>query len=102
MENLVVNGLDVQPINNIAMKISELGFNCVRLPFALDTYFINPIIPEHIIAANPDLFGKTAMEIFDSTVQALTDQGLIVLLNNHIRKNIKRYIPLLNLQSCVS
>jgi endoglucanase len=85
MENLVVNGLDVQPMSSIAAKISELGFNCVRLPFALDTFFIDPVIPEVTLAANPDLVGKTAMEIFDATVQALTDQGLIILLNNHVR-----------------
>ena len=80
-----MNGLDVQPMSSIAAKIAELGFNCVRLPFALDTFFLDPIIPEPTLAANPELMGKTAMEIFDSTVQALTDQGLIVLLNNHVR-----------------
>jgi endoglucanase len=85
MENLVVNGLDVQPMSKIAAKIVELGFNCVRLPFALDTFFINPVIPETILTANPDLVGKTAMEIFDASINALTDQGLIVLLNNHVR-----------------
>jgi endoglucanase len=85
MENLVVNGLDTQPMSSIASKIRELGFNCVRLPFALDTYFLNPVIPESTLAANPDLVGKTAMEIFDATVEALTDLGLIVLLNNHVR-----------------
>jgi aryl-phospho-beta-D-glucosidase BglC (GH1 family) len=85
MENLVVNGLDIQPMGSIASKIRELGFNCVRLPFALDTYYLDPVIPEATLAANPDLVGKTAMEIFDATVQALTDQGLIVILNNHVR-----------------
>ena len=37
MEGLVVNGLDRQPLASIANTIAELGFNCVRLPFALDT-----------------------------------------------------------------
>ena len=37
MEGLVVNGLDRQPLASIANIIAELGFNCVRLPFALDT-----------------------------------------------------------------
>ena len=62
MEDLVVNGLDVKPINYIAEKvcfsenvpswrkddifwqISGLGFNCVRLVFALDTIFMDPVI----------------------------------------------------------
>ena len=85
MENLVVNGLDTQPMASIAAKISELGFNCVRLPFALDTFFLDPVIPEAVLAANPELIGQTAMQIFDATVQALTDLGLIVILNNHVR-----------------
>jgi aryl-phospho-beta-D-glucosidase BglC (GH1 family) len=89
MENLVVNGLDVQPMRSIAAKIAELGFNCVRLPYALDTYFIDPIIPENNLAANQDLVGKTAMEIFDTTIQALTDQGLLILLNNHVKKSMQ-------------
>ena len=44
MEDMMVNGLDRQPIQFIADTIAELGFNCVRLPWALDTLFINPVI----------------------------------------------------------
>ena len=38
-----------------------------------------------IVVFSPELVGKTAMEIYDATVKSLTDQGLIVILNNHIR-----------------
>ena len=85
MENLVVNGLDVQTMDFISAKIKELGFNCVRLPFALDTFYKTKTIPDSILAANPDLHGKTALEILDKTVESLTNQGLLVILNNHIR-----------------
>ena len=85
MEDMVVNGLDAQTRDFISAKIAELGFNCVRLPFALDTLFLNPVVPDNRLVANPDLIGKTAMEIFDKTVQSLTDHGLLVILNNHIR-----------------
>ena len=44
MEDMVVNGLDRQNIQFIADTIAELGFNCVRLPWALDTLFLNPVI----------------------------------------------------------
>ena len=59
MEDLVVNGLDMKPINYIAekvwsrprdliqlifKKISGLGFNCVRLVFALDTIFLDSVV----------------------------------------------------------
>merc|ERR1711887_276219 len=84
MEDLVVNGLDVQPIENIAEKIAELGFNCVRLPFALDNIFKNPVIKAERLTANPGLVGMTAMEVFDETIKALTDAKIIILPNNHM------------------
>ena len=40
-------------------------------------------IADKYIKANMNLKGKTAMEIFDITVQTLTDVGLMVILNNH-------------------
>ena len=85
MENLVVNGLDVQTMDFISTKIKELGFNCVRLPFALDTFYKSRVISDSLLTANPALHGKTAMEIFDKTVESLSNQGLMVILNNHIR-----------------
>ncbi|XP_023338666.1 uncharacterized protein LOC111709274 [Eurytemora carolleeae] len=84
MEDMVVNGLDAQTMDFISAKIAELGFNCVRLPFALDTLFLNPVVPDNRLVANPDLIGKTAMEIFDKTVESLTDHGLLIILNNHM------------------
>ncbi|XP_023330673.1 uncharacterized protein LOC111703052 isoform X2 [Eurytemora carolleeae] len=84
MENLVVNGLDVQTMDFISTKIKELGFNCVRLPFALDTFYKSRVISDSLLTANPALHGKTAMEIFDKTVESLSNQGLMVILNNHI------------------
>ena len=85
----VVNGLDKQPLAFIADKIASLGFNCVRLTYSLDVIYKNPIIEEDRLAANPELIGKTAMEIFDLTVQALTDVNLMVILNNHVCKEFK-------------
>jgi len=39
---------------------------------------------DEAVAANPDLFGKTALEVFDMTVESLTKAGVAVILNNHI------------------
>ena len=44
MEGHVVNGLDKQTISSIAKTISELGFNCIRLPFSLEQFFEDPVI----------------------------------------------------------
>jgi len=84
MEDMVVNGLDRQPISNIAQIIADLGFNCVRLPFALDTIFKNPVVRAERLSANPEMIGMTAMEVFDETIKALTDAKIIILPNNHM------------------
>jgi len=39
LEDLVLNGLDRQPIEKITARIVELGFNCVRLVYALDLFY---------------------------------------------------------------
>ena len=69
MEDLVVNGLDRQPIDFIANKIKELGFNCVRLVFALDNLYLDPVINSTRLSANPSLVGLTSMQVFDKTVE---------------------------------
>jgi len=84
MEDMVVNGLDRQPISKIASIIAELGFNCVRLPFSLDMIYKNPVISAERLSANPEFVGKTAIELFDETVAALSDAKLIVLPNSHV------------------
>jgi len=84
MEGLVVNGLDRQPLASIANTIAELGFNCVRLPFALDTIFLDPEIAAERLSANPELVGLTSLQLLDAAVEALTEAGLIVLPNNHM------------------
>merc|ERR1711936_55117 len=86
MEGYVVNGLDKQTISSIAKTISDLGFNCIRLPFSLEQFFENPVVEDSRVSANPELIGKTSMEVFDATVSGLTDEGLLVLLNNHNSK----------------
>ena len=61
--------------------------NVVRLTFSLQLFYDNNIIPDNLISANPQLKGKTAMEIFDITIQELTQAGLMVYLNNHTSKS---------------
>jgi len=84
MEDMVVNGLDRQPIESIAQTIAELGFNCVRLTFALDTIFKNPIVRPERLTANPRMIGMNAMQVLDEAVKALSNAKVIVLPNNHM------------------
>lgn len=87
MSSFVVNGLDAQPLDKIAASIASMGFNCVRLPFSTDLYYLNPNVTDTLVlAANPELVGMQGMDIYDATVKALTRNKLFVILNNHIGK----------------
>lgn len=57
--------------------------NCIRLTYSMQLFYSNNVVPDKYLTANPELKGKRAMEIFDITVQTLTDVGLMVILNNH-------------------
>ena len=53
------------------------------LPNWFEIFF--QIVAEHRLSANPDLVGITSLELFDKTVEVLTDTaGLMVILNNHV------------------
>ena len=83
----VVGGLEVQKLSNLAARISNLGFNCVRLCYSTENHLLNPVVKDEDVAANPELKGKRFMHIFEATVEALTSQGLMVILNNHISRS---------------
>lgn len=76
-------GLHKQRVEYIANLIRQMGFNSVRLPFSNQAiHDSKPVLPARV-AANPELIGKTPLQVFDATVKALTDAGLVVILNNH-------------------
>ncbi|CAE8612109.1 unnamed protein product, partial [Polarella glacialis] len=86
MPQMVANGLNTRSAEEIASAIADLRFNCIRLPFSLDNVFGNFSVPspKASLAANPALESESPLKIFDATVKALTDRGLMVILNNHV------------------
>jgi endoglucanase len=84
LETYVPEGLDKAPIDFISKTIATLGFNCVRLPFSLELYLENPTVTEETVAANENLVGWSGMLVFDKVIENLTDNGLMVILNNHM------------------
>lgn len=79
-----VDGLECRPLRDIAMHIRyKFRMNCIRLTYSLQLFFDDKEIPPIYLKANPELMGKTAMQIFDITIETLTDVGLMVILNNH-------------------
>ncbi|MFF8911041.1 glycoside hydrolase family 5 protein [Streptomyces olivaceoviridis] len=76
-------GLDRTPISQIMADFHSLGINSIRLPFANALIHDTTVVPDAAVAANPQLKGKTPLEVFDAVVMALTADGFAVILNNH-------------------
>ncbi|KAK4240838.1 endoglucanase [Achaetomium macrosporum] len=83
-ELFVPGGLDVRHRDEIARTIRRLGFNSVRMPYADELVVANPVVMPHLLSANPDLVGMRAMDVLQAVVEALTAQGIAVIMNNHI------------------
>lgn len=91
LEMLVNNGLDRVPMKYVAKVIKHMGFNHVRMNYAsfmhkkeADGKGFIPVPDPKLIAANPELENLSAMEVFDKCVEALTDEGLLVIVNRHM------------------
>ena len=70
------------PVDDISAKIADMGFNCVRLVYALDALYENPIVKSERLSENVELIGKTVMEIMDRVIESLTQSNIMVILNN--------------------
>ncbi len=84
--DFVVAGLEVAPVRDIARRVRELGFNVVRIPWSNELVETNPMIASAAVAANPELAGLRALDVLDAVVDACADEGLLVILDNHIGK----------------
>lgn len=83
-ELFVVGGLNLRHRLDIAMTIKRLGFNSVRLPYSDELVMKNPVVHEELVAANVDLKGLHALDVYAAVVNALTEVGLAVIINDHI------------------
>jgi endoglucanase len=77
---LVPDGLALQPRAVIAARIRSMGFNSVRLPFCNQLVATDPVVGDANVAANPDLKGKTSLEVLDAVVEALAAEGLFIIM----------------------
>lgn|GEM_PF-351239 len=82
--DMVPAGLDKGDVRAIARGIRANGFTSVRLVWSNQLVEDNPVIAPALLAANPQLVGKTALEVLDAVVDALAAEGVLVILNNHI------------------
>ena len=64
-------------------QIAALGFNTVRLPFSNDA-LVPGRMPQNVnYDINPDLAGKTSLEVMDMLIHSAGDRGLKVILDRH-------------------
>ncbi|XP_048135911.1 glycosyl hydrolase 5 family protein-like [Rhodamnia argentea] len=96
----LAEGLSEQPADAIAKKIREMGFNCVRLTWALELHmnetlasltvarsFQNLRLSEALAGIktnNPSLVNLTVMEAYKSVMTILSNNKVMVILDNHI------------------
>lgn len=76
-------GLDRVPLAGLLADFHALGINSIRLPFSNEMIHTTAVVPDAAVAANPQLRGRTPLQVFDSVVAALTQDGFAVILNNH-------------------
>lgn len=79
----VVAGLQVASLQSIVQQIKSLGFTVVRLPWSNELYESNPVVANYALAANPSLEGEHALTILDQVIAALTNAGIMVILDDH-------------------
>ncbi|HVN06703.1 MAG TPA: cellulase family glycosylhydrolase [Bryobacteraceae bacterium] len=81
-----VGGLAYAPLAAIAHQVKAMGFNSVRIPWSNQLVETNPRVPDYALAANPALKGKRALEVLDLTIEALSREGVYVILDNHVSR----------------
>lgn len=96
-------GLEIRHRSEIAKTIRDMGFNSVRFPYSDQMVIENPTIDPKWLQANLDLLdpyklsnegdearlggepsGPRALEVYQACVEAMTDAGLAVIINDHI------------------
>ncbi|MEN8908063.1 MAG: cellulase family glycosylhydrolase [Clostridiales bacterium] len=94
--NLVPHGLWTRDYKSMLTQISDLGFNCVRLPWCntaltgtplgiqINEYGVDPYTNE--LGLNMDLEGLSSIEVMDKIVMEAQNQGLYIILDNHSRE----------------
>lgn len=77
------DGLDRRSYRAILGEIKALGYNTVRIPFSSEAiqpgHYPSKIDPR----VNPDLAGRTSLEVLDRIIAACHDLGLKVILDHH-------------------
>lgn len=82
-QNLVPHGLWSRNMGQMLDEMKSIGFNSIRVPFSND--ILKPgNMPNSInFHENPELEGKTALEVFDIFIQEASKRGMYLILDRH-------------------
>lgn len=83
-QEYVPDGLHVNHVRDISRNIREAGFNVVRLQWSNEIVAKNPLVEEMYVAANPQMKGLRALDVYTAVVQALEQEGVFVIIDNHM------------------
>ncbi len=76
-------GLWQDSYRNIMDQMQEQGFNTIRLPWS-DAMLDNGRMPTGIdYSKNPELQGKTSLEVFDKIIEYADQTGMKIILDHH-------------------
>ncbi|KAK6137360.1 hypothetical protein DH2020_028895 [Rehmannia glutinosa] len=102
LQPMIAEGLEKKPLNHIATKIAETGFNCVRFTWAtfmftrpdyynlkvsdsLDKYNLTAA-KTGIAKNNPGILRMRILELHKAVVDELGRNNLMVVLDNHVSR----------------
>ncbi|XP_006292902.2 uncharacterized protein LOC17885424 [Capsella rubella] len=103
LQPVVAEGLSKQRVDDVAKKIVEMGFNCVRLTWPLDlatneTLANNVTVRQSFQSLgliddisgfqtkNPSMIDLPLMEAYKTVVAKLGNKNVMVILDNHVTK----------------
>ncbi|PSB24595.1 cellulase family glycosylhydrolase [Stenomitos frigidus] len=87
-ETQVPHGLWARDYKEMLAQIKSLGYNLIRLPYAVQSLRASTINGvDFTIGNNRDLQGKTPLEVMDLIIQEAQRQGLMILLDSHRLNN---------------
>ncbi len=75
------HGLWQRSLDDIMDQIASVGFTALRLPYANQCLEASPEGLDE--ASNPDLVGKTSIEVMDAVISAAKARDMVVLLDRH-------------------
>lgn len=87
-EFFVPTGLDYHTPDEIAQALVQLGINSVRLTWSNQMVETRPMPDPAYVAGYPAGAQMNSLEVFDAVLKALTDAGILVILNNHTSDSV--------------